>query len=454
MNILISIAAFLVAICILVIWHEFGHFIVMRCFGIKVLRFSVFFGKPLLLWQRRPDSTELAIGWLPLGGYVKPLDEREGEVPEGEKHLAFNRQPLAKRFLAVLAGPAFNFIFAIVAYWVIFMIGVPGIRPIIGAVQPGSAAAHAGFVMEDEILAVNGHSTPTWDTAVVRLFEGVIGGGNVDVKVRTPDNGQQQLVLNITDSQALTEPGKLLTGLGFSQWQPAAAPEVGEVLPDGTARQAGLKPGDVILKVNGTPVAGPQQLVKILQTAPDRILKILVQRGVRTFALQLPVGVQKTSDGKMIGHIGAQIGYPERLRQRLEAEQRYNPVAALEHAFARTGSLAWLTLYASWNMVTGKVSLRNLSGPIDIAQYAGYTAENGLVPFLAFLAIVSISLGVLNMLPIPVLDGGHVLYYIIEAVKGSPLSVQAEVLGQRVGIALLLVLMSFAIYNDLMRLFG
>ena len=223
MNILISIAAFLVAICILVIWHEFGHFIVMRCFGIKVLRFSVFFGKPLLLWQRRPDSTELAIGWLPLGGYVKPLDEREGEVPEGEKHLAFNRQPLAKRFLAVLAGPAFNFIFAIVAYWVIFMIGVPGIRPIIGAVQPGSAAAHAGFVMEDEILAVNGHSTPTWDTAVVRLFEGVIGGGNVDVKVRTPDNGQRQLVLNITDSQALTEPGKLLTGLGFSQWQPGRA---------------------------------------------------------------------------------------------------------------------------------------------------------------------------------------------------------------------------------------
>ncbi|HVC37979.1 MAG TPA: RIP metalloprotease RseP [Gammaproteobacteria bacterium] len=454
MNILISIVAFVVAICILIIWHEFGHFIVMRYFGIKVLRFSVFFGKPLLRWQRRSDSTELAIGWLPLGGYVKPLDEHDGEVPEAEKHLAFNRQPLAKRFLAVLAGPVFNFIFAILAYWVIFMIGVPGIRPIIGDVRPGSAAAQAGFVKEDEILAVNGNSTPTWDTALVRLFEGVIQGGDVGVQVRTPDHGEKQLLLNITDSRRLTEPGMLLSGLGFSQWQPQAAPEVGEILPDGTAGQAGLRPGDVILKVDGTTLIGPEQLIKILRAAPNRTLKILVKRGVRSFDMQLPVGVQKSADGKFIGHIGAQIGYPEAVLQRLDAEQRYNPVAALGHAFVRTGSLAWLTLDASWNMVIGKVSLRNLSGPIDIAQYAGYTAENGLVPFLAFLAIVSISLGVLNLLPIPVLDGGHLLYYILEAVKGSPLSIQAEILGQRVGIALLLVLMSFAIYNDLMRLFG
>jgi len=454
MNILISILAFLVAICILIIWHEFGHFIVMRYFGIKVLRFSVFFGKPLLRWQRRPDSTELAIGWLPLGGYVKPLDEHDGEVPEAEKHLAFNRQPLVKRFLAVLAGPVFNFIFAIVAYWVIFMIGVPGIRPIIGEVQPGSAAAQAGFVKEDEILAVNGNSTPTWDTALVRLFEGTIQGSNISVQVRTPGHDEKQLILKITDSRALTEPGKLLEGLGFSQWQPEAAPVVGEILPDGTAERAGLRSGDFILSVEKTTITSPQQLIDILRSTPNKTLQIMVQRGMHSFGLQLPVGVQKTKDGKLIGHIGAQIGYPESVRQRLAVEQRYNPIAALGYAFARTGSLTWLTLDASWNMVIGKVSLRNLSGPIDIAQYAGYTAENGLVPFLAFLAVVSISLGVLNLLPIPVLDGGHLLYYLIEAVKGSPLSAQAEMLGQRVGIALLLVLMSFAIYNDLMRMFG
>lgn len=439
----------------LIIWHEFGHFIVMRFFGIKVLRFSVFFGKPFLRWQRHPDSTEIAIGWLPLGGYVKPLDEHDGEVPKGEEHLAFNRQPLTKRFLAVLAGPVFNFIFAIVAYWVIFMIGVPGIRPIIGEVRPNSAAAQAGFVKEDEILAINGKSTPTWDTALVRLFEGTIQGSNISVQVRTPEHDEKQLILmKITDSRALTEPGKLLDGLGFSQWQPEAAPVVGEILPDGTAGPAGLRTGDIILSVEKTTIISPQQLIDILRSAPNKTLQIMVQRGTRTFGLQLPVGEQKAKDGKLIGHIGAQIGYPESVRQRLDVEQRYNPIAALGYAFVRTGSLTWLTLDASWNMVIGKVSLRGISGPIAIAQYAGYTAENGLVPFLAFLAVVSISLGVLNLLPIPVLDGGHLLYYLIEAVKGSPLSAQAEILGQRVGLALLLALMSFAIYNDLMRMFG
>jgi regulator of sigma E protease len=454
-NVLISIAAFLIAICMLIIWHEFGHFVVMRYFGIKVLRFSVFFGKPLLRWQRRPNSTELAIGWLPLGGYVKPLDEHDEEVSETEKHLAFNRQPLFKRFLSVLAGPLFNFIFAIIAFWMVFMIGVPGVRPIIGDVQPGSAAAQAGFVKEDEILAVNGDRTPTWDTALVRLFEGTIKGKSINVRVRTPDHNEKQLLLNITtDSRVLTEPGKLLTGLGFSQWQPQAAPEVAATLPDGTAAQAGLRPGDVILKVDGVSLTGREQLIKILRAAPEKDLNIQVQRGLHTLILRLPVGAQKSADGKVIGYIGAQIGYPAAVRERLDVEQRYNPAAALGHAFVHTGSLAWLTLDASWNMVIGKVSLSNLSGPINIAQYAGYTAENGLVPFLAFLAIVSISLGVVNMLPIPVLDGGHLLYYLLEAIKGSPLSPQAEMVGQRVGIALILALMSFAIYNDLSRLFG
>ncbi|MGH8282726.1 MAG: RIP metalloprotease RseP, partial [Gammaproteobacteria bacterium] len=377
----------------------------------------------------------------------------EGEVPESEKHLAFNRQPLAKRFPVVLAGPAFNLLFAVLAYWVIFMLGIPGIRPIVGEIPAGSPAAAAGFVQQDEILAINGHTTPTWDTALVRLFEGVMQSDSVDVKVRTPDGAEKQLVLHATGSRTLTEPGKLMPGLGLSQWQPQAPPVIGAVLPDGTAKAAGLKTGDVILRVEGVPVTGPDELVKVLQNSAGKTLSVVLQRDGRNLNLPLPVGTAHEPGGRVVGHIGAQVGYSQTVQQRLRSEQRYNPAAALGQAVARTGNLAWLTLDASWNMVIGKVSLRNLSGPIAIAQYAGYTAKSGLVPFLAFLAIVSISLGVLNLLPIPVLDGGHVLFYILEVVKGSPLSAQAEMAGQRVGIALLLTLMCFAIYNDLMGLF-
>ncbi len=453
MSILISIVAFIVAIGVLVTVHEFGHFIVARYLGIRVLRFSVGFGKPLLRWQRRPDSTEYVIAWLPLGGYNKFLDEREGEVPESEKHLAFNRQSLAKRFPVVLAGPVFNLLFAVLAYWVIFMIGIPGIRPIVGEIRVGSPAAAAGFVQQDEILAINGHITPTWDTTLVHLFEGVIQSDNLDVKVRTPDGAEKHLIMHVNGSRTLTAPGKLIPGLGLSQWQPQSPPVIAAVLPDGTAKTAGLEKGDIILRVEGVPVTSPDELITVLQNSAGKTLSVVLQRDGRNLILALPVGVTHEPGGQLVGHIGAQVGYSLAVQQRLQAEQRYNPAAALGQAFARTGSLAWLTLDASWKMVIGKVSLRNLSGPIAIAQYAGYTAESGLVPFLAFLAIVSISLGVLNLLPIPVLDGGHVLYYILEAVKGSPLSAQAEMAGQWIGIALLLMLMCFASYNDLMGFF-
>lgn len=454
MNFIISVLAFIVAIGVLVTVHEFGHFIVARFLGVKVLRFSVGFGKPLWRWQRRPDSTEYVIAWIPLGGYNKFLDEREGEVPEAEKHLAFNRQPLAKRFPIVLAGPIFNLLFAVLAYWIIFMAGVPGIRPIVGDIRAGSPAAAAGFVPQDEITAVNGHTTPTWGTALVRLFESVVQGNDVNVQVQTPGGADEQLTLRIEDVRKLTEPGKLLGGLGLSQWEPVLPAVIDEVENGGTAAAAGLQAGDRITQVNGTAIHSWQQLVKILQDSPGKTLAIRIKRNGHNLGLSLPVGSVSASGGKTVGHIGARVRIPNGFGSRLQAEQRYNPIAAFGQAFVRTGNLSWLTLVASWNMVTGRVSLQNLSGPISIAQYAGYTAESGIVPFLAFLAIVSISLGILNLLPIPVLDGGHLLYYILEALKGSPLSAQAEMAGQRVGIALLLMLMCFAIYNDLARLFG
>lgn len=452
MNILISIAAFVFTIGVLVTVHEFGHFIVARRLGIRVLRFSVGFGKPLWRWQRRPDSTEYVLGWLPLGGYVKMLDEREGEVSEADRPLAFNRQSLWKRVPVVLAGPTFNLLFAVLVYWVLFMVGIPGIRPIVGAVTKDSPAAVAGLAKHDEILAVGAHRTPTWNTVGVRLLEDVMHGGSVPLKVRTPDGRERQLRLHVTDAKALMKPGRLLAGIGLSPWSPALPAVIESVAAGGPARAAGLRPRDRVTQVGPTPIRSWQQLVSILQKSPGETLSIKVERGRRTLSLSLPVGRMREHGGRTIGYIGVRVRVPPNFGARLKAEERYNPIVALGHAVGRTGSLIWLTLDASWNMVVGKVSLRNLSGPVGIAQYAGYTARSGLVPFLAFLAIVSISLGVLNLLPIPVLDGGHVAYYIVEAVKGSPLSARAEMLGQRVGIALLLVLMGFAVYNDLMRL--
>ncbi|MGH8279109.1 MAG: RIP metalloprotease RseP [Gammaproteobacteria bacterium] len=454
MNVLISILAFVVAIGVLVTVHEFGHFIVARFLGVKVLRFSVGFGRPLWRWQRNKDSTEYVVAWIPLGGYNKFLDEREGEVPEAQQHLAFNRQSLTKRFPIVLAGPVFNLLFAVLAYWVIFMAGVPGIRPIVGAVPAGSPAAVAGFVSQDEILAVNGHATPTWETALVRLFEGVMRSSSVQVEVRTPGGATRALSLHASDTRKLTRPGDLLGGLGLSVWEPVLPPVVDKLVAGGTAAAAGLEPGDRFTAVDGTPIQSWPQLYKILQAAPGKTLHVVVERAGQSVALALPVAAESQPDGKTLGRVGVQVRVPKGFGSRLQTEQRYNPAAAFGQAFARTGNLSWLTLVASWNMVTGRVSLQNLSGPISIAQYAGYTAESGLVPFLAFLAIVSISLGILNLLPIPLLDGGHLLYYVLEALKGSPLSLRAEMAGQRLGIALLLMLMCFAIYNDLARLFG
>ncbi|HET7395122.1 MAG TPA: RIP metalloprotease RseP [Gammaproteobacteria bacterium] len=452
MSFIISVIAFIVAIGVLVTVHEFGHFIVARSLGIRVLRFSIGFGKPLFTWMRRGDPTEYVIAALPLGGYVKMLDEREGEVLPADQPYAFNRQPLHKRFAVVIAGPAFNLLFAVLAYWVIFMVGVPGVKPVVGDIRSGSIAAAAGFESQDQIEAINDEPTPTWETAMLRLFEGVMHGGTVTVQVLTQHGNRRTLTMDIKDSATLTEPGKLLDGLGLSEWMPDIPPVLGQIADDGTAFAAGLKSGDRVVSLAGVPVKSWQQLVKILRGSPGKTVDIVVERQGHNLSLKLPIGIQGTEEGQEIGHIGAGVRIPADFGARLRAEQRYNPAVALWHAVKRTAGLSWLTLDAAGNMVLGNVSWHNLSGPINIAQYAGYSAEGGLVPFLMFLAIVSISLGVLNLLPIPLLDGGHVLYYAVELVKGSPVSLRTEIMGQRVGIALLLMLMVFAVYNDLSRL--
>ena len=453
MQIVISILAFIAAIGVLVTVHEFGHFIVARGLGIKVLRFSIGFGKPLFTWHRKGDDTEYVIAALPLGGYVKMVDEREGTVAEADLPRAFNRQPMRKRLAVVLAGPAFNLVFAVLAYWVIFMAGVPGVKPIVGNIPAGSPAAAAGFVPRDEIVAVAGRETRTWDAVLLALFQEVMDGHVVQVTVRPPAGPEQALTLKPSDIRTLTEPGKLLEGLGLSQWDPPITPIIGQLTPDGSALASGLKEGDRVLTFRGKAVADWQSMVSDIKASAGQDLPLTIERGDRELALTLHVGSVVT-DGKAVGHVGAAPRILPDFYAGLQAEQRYNPPVAFWRALTRTADLAWLTLDASWNMVLGNVSWKNISGPINIAQYAGYTAQSGLVPFLAFLAIVSISLGVLNLLPIPVLDGGHVLYFAAEFVKGSPLTERVEVMGQRIGIALLMTLMVFAVYNDIARVFS
>jgi regulator of sigma E protease len=449
MQVLISILAYVVTIGVLVTVHEFGHFIVARRLGIKVLRFSIGFGKPLYYWRRKGDDTEYVLAAIPLGGYVKMLDEREGEVAEADRPQAFNRKSIPRRFAVVLAGPVFNFALAILAYWIVFMSGVPGLKAVPAYILPGSPAAVAGVQAGDRIVAVAGDATPTWDEVQLDLFREVLRGGSIGLTVEGADSKRRDLTLAITDPRPLTEPNQMLVGLGF--WVTPQPPVVGQVAPDGTAAVSGLKAGDRIVSVGGKAIGGWPELVTLLRASPGKTLALIIERDGQRQDLPLKVGTA-TDNGASIGRIGAGGPLPPKdFFDGLSIEQRYNPLAALGKGAARTADMSWLTLVAGWNMLIGNVSWHNLSGPIDIAQYAGYAAENGLTAFLDFLAFVSISLGVLNLLPVPVLDGGHLLYFVVEAVKGSPLSGRTEAIGLRIGLALLVTLMAFVIYNDLIR---
>ncbi|MGD8573336.1 MAG: RIP metalloprotease RseP, partial [Gammaproteobacteria bacterium] len=411
MQVLISLLAFAVAIGILVTVHEFGHFWVARRLGIRVLRFSIGFGK--VVWSRTGrDGTEYALSAVPFGGYVKMLDEREGEVAEKDLPEAFNRQHIAKRIAVVLAGPLFNILFAIVAYWGVYMIGVPGVKPVIGSVDSGSYAAQAGFHEQDLIVSVGGEKTPTWESATLELLDGLLDGGTVSVTVESESGARRGLQLEAPVTPALTAPGALLDGLGLHPWNPSLPPVLGRVADDGPAGKAGLEVGDRIVAVDGRAVSDWDQWRNYVRAHPGATLQVdIVRNGVRR-TIALPLATHAEGETR-IGYSGTAPDVPEALISRLRAEQRYGVVESAIHGVGKTWQVSALTLRMLGHMITGQVSLKNISGPINIAQYAGYTAQVGVVPFLSFLAVVSISLAILNLLPVPVLDGGHLIFYLV-----------------------------------------
>ena len=452
MKMLFFLAAFLVAIGILVAVHEFGHYWVAKKLGFKVLRFSIGFGKPLVMRVGKDaDRTEYCIAAIPLGGYVKLLDEREGEVSPAELHRSFTRRPVLHRIAVLLAGPAMNLLFASVLYAILAMVGTEIVKPVVGQVRLDSPAAVAGLRRGDQIVRVGERSVGDTEELQIALIRQFSDDGVIPLRVRR-GGSERSLMLRVGDDRrAMTEPGKLLPGLGFdlSTWN--ADTLVHEAPPGSAGARAGLRAGDRLLALDGQPVANSAEFVSMVNAAPGRDISIEVERLGKRLRIVAPVP-RVVEQGRAIGRLGITLQEgPRAWPPGLVEIHRSGPIDAALSGVAKTWEMSSLTVQMLWRIVTGQVSAKNISGPISIAEFAGISAYLGLTAFLAFLAIISVSLGVLNLMPVPLLDGGQVVYQVVEAVKGTPLSERAQLFGQQLGIALLVVLMSLAFYNDISR---
>jgi regulator of sigma E protease len=447
---------FIIAVGLLVTVHEFGHYWVARRLGFKVLRFSVGFGKPLLKRVAGADRTEYVLAAVPLGGYVKLLDEREAPVADAELPRSFTRRPHWQRIAVLLAGPVFNLLFAVALLWgMLWVGGVTELRPKVGQVTVGSLAATAGLRPGDEIRTLNGAPVAGQRDVVFGLLDGMSGDGNVTLGVRGSDGDTRTVALRVGSAEErrhLTEPTGLFSGLGFQFWQPSGPPVLVKVLPDGPAAHAGLMAGDRIVAINGVAMKDFQDLLDYINARPGERISLDYRRGdsLRSATLQV---ASDAEGGRRIGriHVEGQIPkYPDSML----LHNDLGPVVALGRAGGEAWSLTTFQARLFWRMVIGRVSIKNLSGPLSIAEFAGESAHAGAASFLSTLVLLSLSLGFLNLLPIPILDGGQIVFQLVEWLKGSPLSERAQIFGQQVGIALLIVLMGVALYNDIARQFS
>ncbi len=443
---LITIVAFIVAIGILVAVHEFGHFWVARRLGIRVLRFSIGFGKPLWSRTSKADGVEYVIAAIPLGGYVKLLDEREGNVPASLASQAFNRQPVWKRIAVLLAGPGFNMIFAVFAYWVLFVAGVPALKPFIGEVAPDSVASRAGLKGDEHITGVGGRDVQTLESATLRILEDLVDDGTIRMRVRGTDGIERDVQLVAGDrSRDLTEPSALFPGLGFELGRPDIPAVVGDVQKDSAGARAGLKPGDEIVRLGDERITNFDELQRYVEPNANRAITVQVRRNGSLLELPLTIGEATVGD-KTVGRLGVLFSNDE-----MFTLEKHGPLAAVGVAANKTWEMSVFTLQIVGRILTGDVSLKAISGPISIAETTGFAARQGWRMFVGTLALISISLGILNLLPIPILDGGQVVYQLAELVKGRPVSERAMLVGQQIGIAMLLLMMTVAFYNDIAR---
>ncbi|HWZ62012.1 MAG TPA: RIP metalloprotease RseP [Steroidobacteraceae bacterium] len=442
---------FVVAVGLLVTVHEFGHFWVARRLGFRVLRFSVGFGRPLIKWVSGRDQVEYVVAVVPLGGYVKLLDEREGPVEPADLPRSFTHRPHWQRIVVLLAGPTFNILFAVLVLWgMLWVNGVTEISPRVGEVTSGSVAARADLRSGDDIRSIDGREVSNRRDVVFALLEAVTGRAQVDLGVRGADGRMRDVRFTLTDPaqrRHLTEPAQLLTGLGFDFWNPPDG-VIGQVTPGGAAARAGLMAGDRISAIDGVAVKEFADIARQVSGRPGQHVTVSYRRDGIEHTAPLEIS-SEWSGGKHIGRIGIAL-FPAGMVQHIDL----GAGAALARAADEAWSMTVLQGRLFWRMVIGRVSLKNLSGPLSIAEFAGDSAEAGVSAFLGFLVLISLSLGFLNLLPIPILDGGQIAFQLIEWLKGSPLSERTQVFGQQVGIALLIVLMGVALYNDIARQFG
>lgn len=470
-----AVLALALALSVLIAFHEFGHYWVARRLGVRVLRFSIGFGRPLFHWwpRRQPgrllpavtfgagpplrppeiaaDASEFVVAALPLGGYVRMLDEREGEVPRDQLHRAFNRQPPWVRIAVVSAGPIANLLFAVLAYWLAYLLGIPGIRPVVGEVDAESIAARAGLRGGDEIVAVAGAATPTWEAVLNASMPEVVRKSSVAVEVqRNGVTAQLQVDFGAFDLDAISRQG-FFAELGARPKSAGLAPVIARIAPGSPAERAGFRIGDFVVAADGESIRDGYHWIAYIRARPEVPIRALVTNGDEQRELTVvPERVEDAADS--YGRIGAEIGAPQELDPAMRGVERYGPVAAIGKAVSSTWDMAAMTVKLLWRMLFREASTSNLSGPISIAGYASKSASLGVVAFLTFLAVVSTGLAVINLLPIPLLDGGHLFFYLLESALGRPVPEAIQNVGQQIGLVILLGLMSLALYNDILRI--